>query len=145
MTKVLLMAVTLTFSGAACAPKPKEVALLCLPANVYFEAGNQAWKGKLAVKDVTLNRGESLCKTVFAKKQFSWTHQQKWHTIESFLLDKPQLNKLQQKAWEESKKAAQSSEVVLSKEYRHFHATYVSTYWSGPGVVIGDHKFLKGR
>jgi hypothetical protein len=79
---------------------------------------------------------------VFAKKQFSWTHQQKWAKVESFLLDRPELNKLQSKAWEESKKAALSNEVVLGKEYTHFHATYVNPYWTREGVVIGSHKFI---
>jgi spore germination cell wall hydrolase CwlJ-like protein len=128
----------------AQAPKQADQNLLCLAANVYLEAGNQSWKGKIAVKDVTLNRGGNVCKTVFARKQFSWTHQKKWSKIESFLLDRPTLSVLERKAWEESKKAAQSSEVVLSKEYKYFHAVNVKPYWTGAGIVIGDHKFIKG-
>jgi spore germination cell wall hydrolase CwlJ-like protein len=135
---------TLVLATAAQAPGAPELNLLCLEANVYFEAGNQTWKGKIAVKDVTLNRGGSVCKTVFARKQFSWTHKQEWTKIESFLLDRPELSVLERKAWEESKKAALSEEVVLSKEYKYFHATNVRPYWTGPGVVIGNHKFLKG-
>jgi spore germination cell wall hydrolase CwlJ-like protein len=143
MLKMLILFAAV-LSGKAEAPANPERNLLCLEANVYLEAGNQPWKGKLAVKDVTLNRGGNICKTVFARKQFSWTHQLKWSKIESFLLDRPELTVLERKAWEESKKAAQSSEVVLSKEYKYFHATSVSPYWTGPGVVIGSHKFLKG-
>jgi spore germination cell wall hydrolase CwlJ-like protein len=139
-----LLLPTLLWPLLALTPELPTQNLLCLEANVYFEAGNQAWRGKLAVKDVTLNRGGNVCKTVFARKQFSWTSQQRWAKIESFLLDKPQLNSREAKAWEESKNAALSSEVVLSKEYKFFHATYVSPYWTGPGIVIGDHKFLKG-
>ena len=135
---------TLVLATAAQAPEAPEKNLRCLATNIYFESGNQTWKGKLAVKDVTLNRGGSVCKTVFARKQFSWTHKQEWTKIESFLLDRPELSVLERKAWEESKKAAQSDEAVLSKEYKHFHATDVRPYWSATGVVIGNHKFLKG-
>jgi spore germination cell wall hydrolase CwlJ-like protein len=143
MLKLLILLVAAA-SGKAHAPANPERNLLCLEANIYFESGNQPWTGKLAVKDVTLNRGGSVCRTVFARKQFSWTHKQRWAKIESFLLDRPELSVLEQKAWEESKKAAQSDEVVLSKEYKHFHATNVRPYWSATGVVIGNHKFLKG-
>lgn len=118
--------------------------LLCLAANIYFEAGNQSYEGKLAVKDVTLNRGGYVCNTVFKRKQFSWTHQKDWSLILSFLLDEPKLNKLDSKAWEESKRAAKDSKVVLPKGYTHYHATYVSPYWTKGGIVIGNHKFLKG-
>lgn len=114
----------------------------CLAANIFFEAGNQPYKGKLAVKDVTLNRGG--CKAVFKRKQFSWTHQQSWSRIESFLLDKPELNYLDAKAWQESKKAAQDSTRVLSSQYTHYHSTAIRPPWTKDGVVIGDHKFLKG-
>ena len=118
--------------------------LLCLAANIYFEAGNQSYKGKLAVKDVTLNRGGYICDTVFKKKQFSWTHQQAWSVILSFVLDEPKLNKLDSKAWEESKRAALDTTIVLPEGYTHYHHIGITPYWSKSGIVIGNHKFLKG-
>lgn len=142
--QTLLLLPILLWPALAAAPLQVGSNLLCLAANVYFEAGNQSWRGKLAVKDVTLNRGGEVCKTVFARKQFSWTHQQRWSKVESFLLDSPKLSKLEKRAWEEAKVAAQSSEVVLSKDYKYFHTLSVSPYWTGPGIVIGEHKFLKG-
>ena len=118
--------------------------LLCLATNIYFEAGNQTYKGKLAVKDVTLNRGGYICDTVFKRKQFSWTHQREWSIALSFLLDEPKLNKLEAKAWEESKKAASDLTTVLPRDYTHYHHIDVTPYWSKAGIVIGNHKFLKG-
>jgi len=122
----------------------KKENFLCLATNIYFEAGNQTMKGKLAVKDVTRNRGNNICEVIFKKKQFSWTEKKSWATIKDFLDDKPKLNKLEMKAWKESKKAAASSRRVLSKAYTHFHTVDVNPAWTGKGVVIGKHKFLKG-
>ena len=140
MAKLLTLLSLVVVATAAQAPEPPTRSLLCLATNIYLEAGNQPWRGKLVVKDVTLNRGGSICRTVFARKQFSWTNQQKWSKIESFL-DRPKLSVLERRAWEESKKAALSEEVVLSKEYKYFHATNIRPYWSGAGVVIGNHRF----
>jgi spore germination cell wall hydrolase CwlJ-like protein len=117
---------------------------LCLATNIYFEAGNQTMKGKLAVKDVTRNRGKNICEVIFKKKQFSWTEKKSWDTIKDFLDDKPKLNKLEMKVWKDSKKAAASSRRVLSKAYTHFHTVDVNPAWTGKGIVIGKHKFLKG-
>lgn len=51
----------------------------CLTKNIYYEAGVESKVGKFAVAHVTVNRlktgywGNSICKVVYAKKQFSWT------------------------------------------------------------------------
>lgn len=129
--------------SSALAPAPAAKRLLCLAANIFFEAGNQAEVVKVAVKEVTINRGGEICITVFKRKQFSWTHQQSWSRIESFLLDRAKLNKLDAKAWEASKAAAVSTMKVLPAGYNAFHATYINPYWSVPGIVLGDVKFMK--
>jgi len=55
----------------------------CLTKNVYYEAGVEATPGKYAVAHVTVNRlktghwGNTVCKVVYAKSQFSWTLQKK--------------------------------------------------------------------
>ena len=55
----------------------------CLTRNVYYEAGVEDTPGKYAVAHVTVNRlktgywGKSVCKVVYAKKQYSWTAQKK--------------------------------------------------------------------
>jgi len=51
----------------------------CLTKNIYYEAGIEDHRGKFAVGNVTINRlktgywGNSICKVVYAKSQFSWT------------------------------------------------------------------------
>lgn len=51
----------------------------CLTKNIYYEARGEDHRGKIAVGHVTLNRlktgywGDTICKVVYAKKQFSWT------------------------------------------------------------------------
>lgn len=53
--------------------------LECLTRNIYYEAGIEPQVGKFAVAHVTVNRlktgywGNSICKVVYAKSQFSWT------------------------------------------------------------------------
>ena len=55
----------------------------CLAENAFYEARGEGVKGMRAVIDVTLNRVESsrypnsICKVVYQKMQFSWTHQTK--------------------------------------------------------------------
>ena len=51
----------------------------CLTKNIYYEAGVESRVGKFAVANVTVNRlktgywGNTICKVVYAKSQFSWT------------------------------------------------------------------------
>lgn len=49
----------------------------CLVDNVYHEARGESYWGQVLVAKVTLNRAalseQSLCQTVYAPKQFSWT------------------------------------------------------------------------
>lgn len=51
----------------------------CLAKNIYHEARGEGLRGQIAVAQVTLNRvasgkfQSSICKAVYANKQFSWT------------------------------------------------------------------------
>lgn len=51
----------------------------CLTRNIYYEARGEDDRGKLAVAQVTINRlktgywGNTICRVVYAKAQFSWT------------------------------------------------------------------------
>ena len=53
----------------------------CLLRNVWWESASEPFVGKLWVAKTTLNRvrsskfPNSICKTVYQRKQFSWTHQ----------------------------------------------------------------------
>lgn len=119
---------------------------LCVATNIFFEARAEPLKGQIAVKDVTRNRGKNACAVVFAKHQFSWTAKTPWSRVQKFLTDTPtHLKPKDAKAWEKCKEIARSSKSVLTKDYKHFHAVHVSPPWTRPGIVIGNHKFIKER
>ena len=114
----------------------------CLTKNIYYEAGVESRTGKYAVAHVTVNRlnegrwGNTVCKVVYAKKQFSWTLQKS--------LPKP--NKA---LWEESRdvaiKVLNGARVVGLQQARYYHATYIKPpKWADPdehALTVGRHKF----
>ena len=57
-----------------------SAAAMCLAMNIYHEARDQGLVGQMAVAEVTMNRVEdkrwpnTVCKVVWQKNQFSWTH-----------------------------------------------------------------------
>ncbi len=87
---------------------PKE--LDCLQRNIYFEAGDQDMDGKEAIAEVVFKRMDvsntrtfpkDVCSVVYQRKQFSWT----W--TRSHI---PGLHNAQeQKAWEDSRIAAEKA------------------------------------
>jgi spore germination cell wall hydrolase CwlJ-like protein len=94
----------------------------CLAKNVYYEAGVESIEGKYAVAQVTLNRlqqrrwGNSICKVVHAKAQFSWTL-------------KAQHAKPRGKSWDESRQVAahilSGARVRPLLTAQHYHADYI--------------------
>ena len=86
MTKHIPIAVfcgALLFSTASCdhAPAPSNEAASewkCMFKNIYHEARGEGVEGMQAVALVTLNRAKqqdkTICDTVYAPKQFSWTN-----------------------------------------------------------------------
>lgn len=143
LSAAILALIPLTLSGTE-APVLKDD--LCVAVNIFFEARAEPLKGQIAVKDVTRNRGKNACAVVFAKHQFSWTAKTPWSRVQKFLADKPtHLKQKDMKAWEKCKEIAKSSSSVLSKDYMYFHSVHVSPPWTRPGIVIGNHKFIKER
>lgn len=123
----------------------------CLQQNVYFEARNQSDLGQRAVAWVTLNRlahksyPNTICKVVWQRKQFSWTHDGK--------SDEPGKNIIEQRAW---KKAGHIADKVVSRwshgvespvgEAIMFHADWVNPYWKNSYdrvVKIDNHIFYE--
>lgn len=128
----------------------RERQLDCLTRNIYFEAGNEPFEGKVAVAQVTLNRASSnkypndVCKVVFQKNvfydkvicQFSW------------YCEKGNLPvKVNNDAFKESTIVARK---VLLEEFRlpsltnamYYHADYVQPNWNLPKITkIGRHIF----
>lgn len=131
----------------------REKQLNCLAKNIYFEAGQESFEGKVAVAQVTLNRVESgkfpsdVCQVVYQKTkvdekivcQFSW-HCEKGPVVKS--------KELYQESMEVAKK-------VLLEDFRlpsidkalYFHADYIKKpNWGKPVVAkIGRHIFYGDR
>lgn len=122
--------------------------LKCLADNIYYEAGNQSTKGKLAVAAVTINRvnspkfPKSVCSVVYQRTkrvcQFSWVCE-----------GKKSVRSAQQYA--ESKNVAEkvllygANDGILSRNVLFYHADYVNPGWNLRRVAkIGDHIFYAG-
>ena len=129
--------------------------LQCLTANLYFEARGEKPVGMLAVADVTKNRvqskkyPDSICAVVFQRKQFSWSHQQSWNSIQKVLNGSVSDFKVADRAaYHRAKEIAQNSIKgllkVLPESSLHYHATYVKPSWSRKMkkyATIGTHVF----
>ena len=120
----------------------------CLARNIYFEAGSEPHRGKIAVAEVTMNRVKSrqfprtVCAVVHQKTrgtcQFSWVCQ-----------DKKAIRN--QAAWRESLKIA--ANILISKRKygiignaMYFHADYVDPAWAEEKKLIaqiGRHIFYR--
>ena len=128
----------------------------CLATNIYYEAGNEPYQGKVAVARVVINRvlhgyGSTPCNVVYAQHnipdpkqpeiykkmcQFSWVCQGKVT---------PNINS------NSYKKAEEIARKVLIENYGHdllpnnvlyFHATYVNPQWTYQKLKrIGNHIF----
>lgn len=114
----------------------------CLTKNIYYEAGVESKTGKYAVANITLNRlktgywGNSICKVVYAKKQFSWTLAKKLPRPDS-------------KVWAESEDVARK--VLAGHRVRgltkslYYHAIYIKDpKWvdqKHEAGQIGNHVF----
>lgn len=130
-------------------PSPKDID--CLAKNIYYEARNEPFEGKVAVAQVTVNRTNSpkypasICNVVYQRTkkdgvvicQFSWTCQKNAAKMDEYM-------------WEEAKYIATK---VLTDGYSHvklartnalyFHAKYVDPGWNRKYIVsrIGNHIF----
>ena len=125
----------------------------CLAQNIYYEAGNEPFEGKLAVAQVTVNRvndpnfPHKLCDVVYQRTyhknkvmcQFSWTCQQ----------SNQEKNDIR---WQEAKYIAivvlttdLTSDIIKITNARFYHADYVKPDWNKHQVVtkIGHHIFYK--
>ena len=124
----------------------------CLTRNIYWEAANEPFEGKVAVAQVTMNRVESgkfansVCGVVYQKNvvyekvicQFSW-----------FCEPTHKSRAIYQPLYRESEEVAKK---VLLEGFRlpsldnalYYHADYVSPGWRKEKVAkIGAHIFYK--
>jgi spore germination cell wall hydrolase CwlJ-like protein len=114
----------------------------CLTRNIYYEARGEDRRGKFAVGHVTVNRlktgrwGNTICKVVYAKAQFSWTLNKK--------LPRPN-----SKLWAESediaRKVLAGSRVRGLTKSLYYHAIYIKDpKWADSkheAGQIGNHIF----
>jgi spore germination cell wall hydrolase CwlJ-like protein len=128
----------------------------CLALNVYFEARGEPAEGQLAVAMVTLNRvnnrhfPDTVCRVVWQKKQFSWTHDGK-----SDRPDDAHAWKLAQKiarfAYQKYNNLTERTRKALdlTKGALHYYAPQLThPYWAKAHSVtreIGRHIFMTGR
>jgi spore germination cell wall hydrolase CwlJ-like protein len=116
---------------------------LLLAKNIYFEAGVEDYKGKIAVAQVTYNRlksgkwGRRLDDVVYAKNQFSWT----LYKAKRYKVPKGDIwNECLQVAWD----FQNGVRIRDFKDVTHYHAEYVNPHWADEDskvAQIGTHIF----
>ena len=127
----------------------------CLAMNIYREAGNESFEGKVAVAQVTLNRVDhpkfpkDVCgviyqKNVFMEKvvcQFSWYCER--------ATDKKPNDAMYKESYAVAKKVLlEGFRLDILKNAMYYHADYVNPNWGLPKITqIGRHIFYteKGK
>lgn len=122
--------------------------IVCLARNIYHEAKYEPYIGKIAVAQVTFNRvldgkwGDSICKVVYARKQFSWT-----------LNKKLKYKELSGKRWNQAVHVATMFQYGvrvrdIDKNVKWYHADYVSPKWRHDYqrvAKLGQHIFYTNQ
>jgi len=134
--------------------KERERQLDCLAINIYREAGNEPFEGKVAVAQVTINRSKNdrfpndICQVVYQKNivfeevvcQFSWycdnAHKTRAINKESY-----------GESYAVAKKVLlEGFKLDLLKDAMYYHADYVSPGWKLPKIgQVGRHIFYKEK
>ena len=130
----------------------RERQLACLAKNIYYEAGNQPFEGKVAVAQVTINRTESgqypsdICKTIYQKNivyekvlcQFSWVCDR---TVPTRAVNKASFKESEEVA---KKVLLEGFRLPSLKEAMYFHGDYINPGWKRERITkIGNHIFYK--
>ena len=126
----------------------REKQLICLAKNIYFEAAQEPFEGKVAVAQVTINRAESgkfpsdICNVVYQKNifygkvicQFTW-YCEGGAVIKS--------NSHYNESMEVAKKVLlENFRLPSLKKAYYYHADYVHPNWNLPKITqIGRHIF----
>jgi N-acetylmuramoyl-L-alanine amidase len=131
-------------------------ALLCLTANLYYEARGEVVMGEHAVAQVTMNRADrdpkKICEVVAAPKQFSWTNKSMGLVkhVDGHLVLTAKGEPKDVDAWERAKKIAvvtlNGRMTDFTHGANHYHASYVNPSWKhsmAKVAVIGHHLFYR--
>ena len=113
----------------------------CLASNIYHEARGEGLHGQIAVAQVTVNRvasgkfQSSVCKVVYANKQFSWTNSGTKRVKDT-------------KAWQNAVAVAQAvlTQSIHLPDFKalYFHTRQVKPTWAKTKrvvAVINNHIF----
>jgi len=130
----------------------RERQLGCLSKNIYYEAGNESFEGRVAVAQVTINRVKSgqfpddICKTIYQRNvfyekvicQFSWTCDR-----DSSM--RPPNNASYRESEEVAKKVLLEGFRLPSLDKAlYYHASYISPGWKRKRIIqIGQHIFYE--
>jgi len=133
----------------------------CLAQNIYFEAGNQPFAGKMAVAHVTLNRvfdlqfPNEICDVVYQTKSYykSWSGEMipnRGMCQFSWYCDGKSDEPKDSITWIESIRIADialnSSNYDITEGALWYHADYIHPYWADHltyVIQIETHKFYK--
>ncbi len=130
----------------------RERQLGCLAKNIYYEAGNEPFEGKVAVAQVTMNRvrsgifSDDLCKVIYQKNifyekivcQFSWycDHAATVKPINAASYDESMIVA--------KKVLLEKFELPSLKTALYYHADYLNPGWKKEKITqIGHHIFYK--
>ena len=138
--------------GSDVTTKVRDQQLGCLAKNIYHEAANEPFEGKVAVAQVTLNRAASgqfpddVCKVIYQKNKFyeKVICQFSWYCDRTV-----KFRPVNQAAYDESMAVAKK---VLLEGFRlpglknalYYHASYIDPKWNRKRVAkIGQHIFYE--
>jgi spore germination cell wall hydrolase CwlJ-like protein len=123
-----------------------QTPLECMARNIYFEAGIEDRKGKIAVANVTMNRlksrhyPDSVCRVVYQRNRkscaFSWTCDAK--------SNRPPNNALYRESLQVARLALSGALRDVTGDADHYHADYVKPRWRKHDKLsarIGRHIF----
>lgn len=124
----------------------------CLAKNIYHEAGNEPFEGKVAVAQVTMNRVDSgkfasdVCGVIYQKNiiyervlcQFSWV-------CDRVVMARPVNKAVYDESMEVAKKVLlEGFRLPSVKEALFYHASYISPGWNRKRITqIGQHIFYE--
>jgi N-acetylmuramoyl-L-alanine amidase len=126
--------------------------LECLAKNIYYEAGNEPFEGKVAVAQVTLNRVDSgsfpndVCKTIYQKNMFyeKTVCQFSWYCDRATTM-KPINRAVYNESMIVAKKVLLEGFRLPSLEHAlYFHGDYINPGWNRQQVAkVGRHIFYR--
>lgn len=140
-------------TGNTVTAQVREHQLGCLAKNIYHEAGNEPFEGKVAVAQVTMNRvengrfGDGVCGVIFQKNiiyekvlcQFSWV-------CDRVVMARPVNKEVYNESMEVAKKVLlEGFRLPSITEAIYYHADYINPGWTKQKITkIGHHIFYKG-